>query len=376
MTLSDAAMRLALLLLCVMFIALPTVANEPRAFTKCWEYSSAPDLSFAPVADASNIYFVDREGRVNAVDIKTGSKAWTSEIGGSVISNFVVTDSSLLVATLTQSTSEAGSGKTVVRSISKQTGITLWQESVRGLESATLGSLAGNVVIVGSDGAIVALSTEGRILWQKELGSAVTSVPNFGDRYVLLASDKNELAQIAGSDGSVDILRKMDFRVASVLFDHQRGLVVGDERGNLIALDLDGDERWRFRNGARIGSIMLYDSEYIATSNDNFVYKLGRSGNVEWKRRLPGRLAGTLIIFGDTAVASIVGTGSIFVLDLKNGKIFDRFETGEEASAGVAASAAADGFGVTSSEKLYYFSRTSCRQQKDGAESAPSSKKS
>jgi outer membrane protein assembly factor BamB len=100
---------------------------------------------------------------------------------------------------------------------------------------------------------------------------------------------------------------------------------------------------------------LLHDSEYLAVSHDNFVYKLSRGGNVKWKRRLPGRVADKPLVVGDIAVVSIVGTGSVYVLDLRNGKILNRIETGDEVSLQVAEAGKANAFIVLGPRELLFY---------------------
>ena len=145
-------------------------------------------------------------------------------------------------------------------------------------------------------------------------------------------------------------------------------MLLGDARGNLVLTSADGDRIWTFKNGAQISFLLPYDSEYLAASFDNFFYKLSRSGNVEWKRRLSGRLSSRPSVIASDGVISISGDPSIYVLDLTNGKILNRIEIGgdENLSPRIVA-ASADGFAVAGSQGIQFFSRSACSpNEKDG----------
>ena len=335
--------------------------DEPGAFTKCWEYSAAPDLATSAAADIANVYFLDRDGKLHAVDLNTGSKLWGSELGGEVVSNLLVTDSAILVATAAQQGPGGSPGRTVLRSISKQTGITVWSTDIPAMSAGSLGIASGNIVIISFDGTIVALTQgEGNLAWKKESSFRVTSEPYFGDSYIAFGTDKKEVLKLSGSDGQVSVISKTEYLPTAIVFDAQSRLVFGDERGNLLSVSADGNRRWKFKNGARISSVLSYDSGYLAASDDNFVYRLSRSGNVEWKRRLSGRVVGKPLVIGSIAVVSIVGAGSVYFLNLKNGKIYDRVETGDETSAGIVAQRGHEGIVIASSRSLSFFSRGKC----------------
>ena len=106
----------------------------------------------------------------------------------------------------------------------------------------------------------------------------------------------------------------------------------------------------------------MYDSEFLATSNDNFVYKLSRGGNVEWKRRLSSRIDGRPLVLGDVAVFATVGDGNVYVIDLTNGKILNRFENGEDNPA--QAVSAGTNFVMVTEDNLTLFTRGACPSSK------------
>jgi len=165
---------------------------------------------------------------------------------------------------------------------------------------------------------------------------------------------------ISGTDGRVRLDWKSKYLPTAILLDLNGRLLVGDERGNFVSVSSEGNRLWGFRNGAQISSASLYGADYLAASYDNFLYKLSRSGDVKWKRRLSGRVNDGPFILGNTAVVSVVGTGSVYVLDLKNGKISNRIEIGEELTVRIASATNGQGFVVAGPVGISYFSTVKC----------------
>ena len=51
------------------------------------------------------------------------------------------------------------------------------------------------------------------------------------------------------------------------------------------------------------------------------------NGDVIWKRRLPGRVADASLVLGGMVATLVYGENSVFIINLKNGVIADRFQS-------------------------------------------------
>ena len=358
-------------ILALLFSAIGSFANdesagtgirEPEMFGRCWDFKVTPNLAVTPLIDKSAIYFVDSENRLLALDSASAGRIWSSELGGEVVSNLLLSDPSILIVTNSQATEGGSTPKTILRSISRETGITEWQAEIKASANVWIGAYPNAIVAVGEGGAISAFSRgEGKVIWARELGATVTTSPMFGQKGIALGTERKEIFDVALSDGSLRTLWKSEYLPTALVIDNSGRLIVGDERGNVIAVSASGEHSWTFRNGARMSSILLSESDYIASSNDNFVYRLTRGGNVKWKRRLPGRLAQAPLLLDDVAVMSVSGGGGVFVLDMNKGKILDRIEIAEELSFAIgAAQSNSKNFIVAGPSNVSYFSREKC----------------
>lgn len=336
-------------------------ADQKKEFAKCWEHKTDADISVRSESDASNIYFVDIERRLIAVDLITGSTVWSTELGGDAVSDLLVTNDSVIVAT-TRSETAAGSD-TLLRSVSKQTGITSWFVKMVNSQTLKIGGANGTVIVVTPSGTASAYATTtGEAKWSKSVGAIITTAPFFSGSSMFVGTDRNEVIAIAASSGDIAVAAKTESVPAVIFSDLSGHVLVGDDRGNLSLASTDGKRVWNFRNGARISGISMYDSEFLVTSNDNFVYKLSRGGNVEWKRRLSSRIEGRPLVLGNVAVFATVGDGIVYVVDLTNGKILNRFENGENNAA--QAVAAGNSFVMVTKDGLTLFTRGACPSSK------------
>lgn len=331
--------------------------DQKKEFAKCWEYKSAPDASVHSQSDAANVYFIDIDRRLIAVDLLAGTNVWSTDLGGVVVSNLLVTSDSVLVVT---GRAENGTiSDTVLRSVSKQTGITSWFVKLSAAPTASIAAVDGTVLVIGADGTVSGYAaTNGDVRWTKPVGAKITTAPYVSGSLVYVGTDRSDITSLATSSGDLKIVAKTD-SVPVVLFSDASGrIVTGDDRGHIVLTSADGKRLWRFRNGARISSISMYDSEFLATSNDNFVYKLSRGGNVEWKRRLSSRIDGQPLVLDNVAIFPTVGDGNVYVIDLTNGKILNRFEHGENKPA--QAVSAGSNFVMLTEEGLTLYTRTTC----------------
>ena len=338
------------------------LTREPELFNRCWDFKVNPNLAVLPVIDGTAIFFVDNENKLLALETEGPVRIWSSDLGGEVASNILLSESSIFIATNSQVTEGGPVAKTFLRSISRATGVTEWRVEIQPSANIWIGAYGTSVVSVGGSGYAASLSrSEGKSLWDRNIGSPVTTSPVFGHKAITLGTESNEIFELALADGSVRSLWKSDNLPTSLALDSAGRLVFGDERGNVTAISTNGERSWTFRNGARMSSILVEGSDYIASSNDNFVYRLTRGGNVKWKRRLPARLAQAPLLLADVAVMSVSGSGRVFVVDINKGKILDRIETGEEISLAIGASAGNSGnLIVAGTSGVAYFSREKC----------------
>jgi outer membrane protein assembly factor BamB len=225
----------------------------------------------------------------------------------------------------------------VVRSLSKQTGVTNWSESLPASIRFFLGATASGLVVVSDSGQIEFRSSEnGEIVHQTAVSGPITAEPFFTRDSVLIGTGQKALFVLAGNDGKVVAKKALKFVPTAISVTADEQIVTGDERGNLALRSARGDVQWNFKNGARIAAVGYTKHGILAVSLDNFVYLLSNgSGSVIWKRRLPGRVFGRPAVGGETIVVTTVADGRAFVIDVESGKLVNQLAVEEAENGGL-----------------------------------------
>ena len=97
-----------------------------------------------PVTDGQNIYFGDLEGNLFAVDIASGNQSWSIQPDGPVVGNALV--------------------------------------------------VAGNIVFATESGSVYAVDSEGKIVWQHNVGGQIYTAPVLGTDQIIVAPMQAEFS--------------------------------------------------------------------------------------------------------------------------------------------------------------------------------------
>ena len=129
---------------------------------KCWEYKVEGLPSNPLASDDRKIFFSTEAGGVHAIDAKTSTNVWTTELGGDIVSNLLVTDSSVFVVSNPVANDGNDVNASILRSLSKETGITNWSVRLPFSERIFLGGTQNSLIAVGRAGSIVAVQKQDR----------------------------------------------------------------------------------------------------------------------------------------------------------------------------------------------------------------------
>lgn len=300
-------------------------AVEPFSVKKCWTAKSENPVRRLIASDNDKtLIYSDSSGKVGALDLALGTRVWMSEFGGEIVSNIISDENRVLFAANPASKAEAKPDSSVMRSISKQTGITVWSLSIPYSEQVYLGMDVNHVLAATAQGAVFAIGKkDGLIKWQLDLNKKLTAAPFFNSQYIVLAAEPGEIFFISALNGERISQITSPSLPISVHMSDPNTLISGDRKGNITAIDIQTKQiKWRFKNGAQVSSITRAGENILASSYDNFVYQMDPSnGNILWKRRLPGRVVEKPLITADFAVVRVLGEPGAFFVDLKSGKV-------------------------------------------------------
>jgi outer membrane protein assembly factor BamB len=284
------------------------------ALNECWRYRSSDFMALRPAVDKSNLYIPENGGRITAVSLSTGTRLWSTELGGEIRSNVVVQGSNVYAVTVDPAK------HTRLRSLSIASGIPNLEVEIPSGENVRLG-IADNKLAVTLDTGYLAVYEFGATKpdWQSSLQAIDLATVLFAPGKILAATADKRIHTLNLTDGKeTSVLRLNDGVAALGLFEGN--ILSGDSRGNLMRYNEDRTVSWRFRNGARISSIVPTTKGILAASADNFVYMVGGYfGDIRWKKRMAGRVS-SVATDGEIGIVLTVGEPAAVLLNLENGR--------------------------------------------------------
>ena len=327
----------------VVFLSVPAplIAAREGSFwrkpiSKCWTYGDGEPTTLKSASDNGKTVITPlSNGTIVALDSISGKQLWSRSVINEVNSDLEIRGRTLFLATQKLSNTSAASlnqpneqSSTEVNSVDIDSGIVNWSKSfpTASEEKIFLLSEENSLFVANSDGFITKLrASDGSLIWELALNSSLSATPVlFGD-YLLANTGNKTVVMISKNSG------KISNQVVSGVLPTSSAivnssLVVGTENGFVKNLRLPkGSLDWQTRTGGRIRQLTPINSGVLAISDDNFVYFVAeKSGKKLWKRKLSGRILGSVIL--DRRFGAFLSTGSneaIFV-DLKNGKIINR----------------------------------------------------
>lgn len=167
----------------------------------------------------------------------------------------------------------------------------------------------GDLVVVGvSDGALVLLDWDGKVLWTKDTGAPILRVKLSYDgefTAVTTADSKVHLYDRAGNP-----LWKMGLKqpIPGLSMNSTgSSVVIGSENMNTYVIDRSGKVLWGAKMGAPVGDVAISaNGNYVvAGSDDHSVYLLDIGGRLVWSYRTEGPIQAVAISDnGDYLIAS------------------------------------------------------------------------
>ncbi len=295
-------------------------------FKKCWEYQFENIVKRAIASTNGTIYLSEPDGKVRAISAKSGQVLWVTELGGDIAASLAIPGVGLAVVTGTSSTGAK------LRLLNFDTGLVRFSSPIAVSGEVFLGRSGSRLVAVDSDGSIGAYdSANGSTLWSKKLGSGVKIKPIFTDNSVAVPTVGKTIELILTRNGQALGTIKTDHPVTALAFRENESIVAGDERGNVTNYrDASGGVWWRFKSGAKIGTILQTEEGMLVGSYDNFLYLISNySGDVKWKRRMGSRLADDPFVSKSQLFLTVSVEDTALSIDLATGKIIEQIELGE-----------------------------------------------
>ncbi len=306
----------------------PAANGKP---VKCWEFTSEGGSLGVIGADDGQAYLSSGDGRVLALS-QTGALQWSSDVGGSIVSNLISSGENLYVASSQVSKDPESIKSSKLDILSRRSGLTIKTSMIPFGERFYLVEENGVMITVNDKGSIIAFDRALERIWNFTIAGGFDLAPAVFGGGVTLAGNDRSIRQVMFGSGETVLKVDGGSEPSALVRDRDGTIFLGDVKGRLHRLSADdGRERWVFKSGGRIQSLRLNGSKIIATSVDNFVYAISTDrGGVVWKTRLPGRAVGSISLIKDRVLVSVIGQGEIFAIDSSSGRITDRIKVGAE----------------------------------------------
>jgi outer membrane protein assembly factor BamB len=262
-----------------------------------------------------------------------GKRLWATELGGEIASNILPWKSAVFLITSTSSSEVGKPRDNLLRSLSRETGITNWTLKLTGTDSHFLGTFNAAVIVVSTSGVIASVDAKsGSLNWKREIAAGFVAEPAFNGGKVGVATTGKQIFVISLASGEIESMQRAAFGVTALGVGPGGGLVAGDERGN-VSPRSNGTDRanWKFKSGGEISRIIAVEEQLMITSHDNFIYLLSYgNGGVTWKRRVSGRVSGIVAYADSYALMSTFEENGAVLVDLDNGKLVGQVAFGED----------------------------------------------
>jgi outer membrane protein assembly factor BamB len=201
---------------------------------RTWNYKAGAKIVSSPVVRGSTVIVCTMDGRIIALDLASGERKWGQKIGSQIWAtpaigkDFIVaasTDGSLVrlshdgkvvwrvapggklhsspICIEDMDLIVLGTGDRYVIAYSLSGGMLMWRygagSDVRGGPSYSDGRIYAGT----EDGLIIALDTDGQLIWSKDLGGAIRSKPLTLDDMIAVTAYNSKLSLLSASDGSI-----------------------------------------------------------------------------------------------------------------------------------------------------------------------------
>jgi len=307
--------------------------DSPSPFKKCWEYHFENTVRQAIASTNGTIYLSEPGGKVRAISAKSGQVLWVTELGGEIAASLAIPKVGLAVVTGKSTFPGERVSDSTLRLLNFDSGLVRFSTPVAVSGELFLGRSGSRMVVVDTAGNIMALETvTGSPAWANKLGSDVKIRPAFRDSAIAVATSGNKIEILSPTTGQISGSIKTEHPVSAMTFGENESIVAGDERGNVVNYrDASGSIWWRFKSGAKIGTIVESDKGILVGSYDNFLYLISNySGDVKWKRRMGSRLVNAPFVSEGRLFLTISVEDTAVSIDLENGKVIDQIALGED----------------------------------------------
>jgi len=258
----------------------------------------------SPAVSDGRVYIGCQDNYIYAIDIANGKQVWRYLTGGAIgTSSPVVYDGKVYIG------SEDGS----VYALDKQTGTLSWKQSL-GEKIYSSPAAYKNKIYVGVDSPnddiyeLHALSAaNGETIWEvrAESGNKFTASPSVYADIVYIGGSDGKVYAFQYASGNETWTKESNYGITSTPAVAYDRIYVTNWNGHLLSMEKNtGQVYWRYRTGSRVESSPIVAEKKICFGAQNgYFYCIDRGGGLIWKKQVDGEIT----------AAAAASTGMIIV---------------------------------------------------------------
>jgi outer membrane protein assembly factor BamB len=300
-------------------------------FRRLWTFHGQTLLEFPPVVGYGRVYIATFDGRLLALDARTGKTLWRFRSQRCGWSSPALADHLVVVTFIGNGECHSTRRDGVVAAFDARTGVERWERQIGPTESSPL--VAGGVVYVGDwDGVVWALAERsGRTRWTEQLDGAIKGSLALGSRRLYIGTYGGELACLALATGRI-LWRSGGHGAfySSPAVAYGRVYIGSLDDGVYAFGATTGDLLWSRPTGGYVyASPAVWDRRILIGSYDHSFYALDAgTGEVVWRFT-----AGAPVSGAATVVDGLVYFSSFdertYALDAQRGSLMRSWRDGK-----------------------------------------------
>lgn len=310
-------------------------------FRRLWTFHAGSLVEFPPSIGYGRLYFSTNDGEFDAVNLRTGKRAWSWSSGRCVAASPAVGPHGAVFAVFlnrppcNRTSGGAGVDGEVVR-FAAGFGNVVWRTRIGPTETSPL-LVDGHVYVGDWNGVVWALDGhDGHVLWQYRTGGAVKGgvayaggrlyVGSYDGRlYCLSVSGK--LLWRAAAQGTL-IHGGSFYSTPAVAHDR---VYIGSTDGKVYSFGAtSGDLRWSRGTGGYVySSVAVWDDLVFAGSYSRRLYAFdAATGDTRWTFAANGPISGSPTVIGDVVYFATLNRRT-YALDARTGRQLWTFPDGK-----------------------------------------------
>ena len=299
-------------------------------FRRLWTFHGHTMLEFPPVFGYGLLYEESFDGRLHAINPKTGAERWSyyshrcgwsspALAGGLVFATFIGD----------YRCSPLRNGEVVA--LSAQTGRRVWSRTVGKSESSPLVD-NGTVYFGDTNGRVFALdAATGAERWVFEAGSPVKASPALDDGRLYVDDYAGDVYALDAQTGKVLWHRGWLGSFYSGPSVANGRVYIGSKNDYVYALSAStGQQLWKFRTGHYVyASPAVWNGVVLVGSYDGNFYAIdGATGKVDWSFLAGARVGGAASVIDGVVYFSTLARKT-YALDAANGHQLEKWDDGD-----------------------------------------------